>query len=483
MALRCAARIAIGIDVGTSSVKATAITSDGEILSRQSRPYASTIPLDGEVEQNPDDWWEAIGEALSLLLAALPHVDRENTTIGLTGQMHTSVLRDGRGALIRPAILWSDKRASAECTELSAAVPGIADILGNPLMPAFSIAHIAWLRSHEPESFGRIGSILVPKDDVRRRFGAGETTEPSDASGTGLLDTRTDEWSDRILETVGLKREMMPAILPSHAVSGRICALPPGSVELRRLFGVPVVGGAGDQAAQAVALGVTAPGQLGISIGTSGVAFRALNEPAPRSFRHAYDNRWLALNSTHAAGLALSWFALISQQPVPDLAEAPVHAETAPLFLPYLQGHRDQVGAPGALIDLDVRHGAPDIAYAVMEGVAFELVRLAESVGDGHIPPGSVYVGGGGGRSERWRSLLANALDRSVVFSDRDSSFGAARIAAEAAGWFKLFAENDRVQASKTDPDPSARALTDARHSRFSELAAILAPANHGDAS
>jgi xylulokinase len=469
-------RIAIGLDVGTSSVKATAITSTGESFVHQSSPYESSTPRNGWVEQDPADWWAAIGEALSSLILDLPDAGPENTTIGLTGQMHSSVLLDSHDELVRPVILWADKRAIDECAWLTETVPEIEAIVGNPIMPAFSIAHLAWLKTHEPESFARISRVLVPKDEIRRRLGAGVFTEPSDASGTGILDTRTDTWSLSILNALGLHPSIMPPVIASHAVSGVVRELPPGSAELNRLLGVPVVGGAGDQAAQAVALGVTAAGQLGISIGTSGVAFQTLDTPRVRSFRHAYDARWLALDSTHAAGLALAWFARIGQTSVSHLAEAPVSAADAPVFLPYLQGHRDQIGAPGALVDLDVRHGAADIGYAVMEGVVFELVRLAESISGGEVPPGPVHVGGGGGRSARWRGLLANALDRSVIFSDRDSSFGAAAIAAESAGWIVEFHANDDVKPAQSHPDLSLRASIAQRHSRFTALVASLTP-------
>lgn len=469
-------RLAIGIDVGTSSVKATVITSDGETRSYQSTPYGSTSSVADGVEQNPDDWWAAVVEVLDALLADFADIGPATTVIGLTGQMHTSVLIDSGGRVIRPAMLWSDKRAVAECAALTLEVPEIAEIIGNSVMPAFTVAHLAWVRKHEPDAYARIARVLVPKDEIRRRLGAGVATEPSDASGTGILNFTTDEWSTRILDAIGLSVSVMPMIIASHATSGVVTVHAGGPAQhFDRLLGVPIVGGAGDQAAQAVALGIDSPGHVGISIGTSGVAFVALDEPRLGAFRHAFPNQWLSLDSTHAAGLALSWLSRLTGVPVPQLAEQPAEAETAPIFLPYLQGHRDQAGAPGSLVGLEANHQAGDIAYAVMEGVAYELVRLAETVGIDALPPGPVHLGGGGGRSTRWRQLLANALGRPVLFSDRDSSFGAAALGAQSAGWYGRFEANDSLSSIEALPDASLSHLTSTRRSRFNQSAEALA--------
>lgn len=488
-------RIAIGFDVGTSSVKATALTESGRVFTASSAPYPTAIPFEGAVEQDPDHWWAAVVEAARLLLGELVQAGAQigpvSTVIGLTGQMHTSVLLGEYGEIVHPALLWSDKRAVAECRELLEAVPAFVEITGNTPMPAFTVAHLMWLRRHRPETFARVRQVLNPKDDIRRRLGAGLSTEPADASATGLFDTRTGEWSSAVAAAAGIDPAILPPVLASHEVSGAVTttgALGDDDV-LRLLTGVPVVGGGGDQATQAVALGVTAPGLLGLSLGTSGVAFAGVAAPQPGAFRHSYDRLWLALDSTHAAGLSLTWLAGITRSPVAELTATAAGPHDSPLFLPYLQGHRDAAGggAPGAFVGLDAHHTSEHLAYAAMEGVAFELARLGTTIGGlpDRVSPAptasgsssfdtEVHLGGGGGRSALWRSILATVLGRTVVFTDRDSSFGAALIAAESAGWSAAFAAADSALRQVTEPDAALAALTRERHARFAALTEAL---------
>lgn len=479
-------RVALGFDVGTSSVKASAISESGMVLSATSSPYPTSIPFEGGAEQNPDDWWDALRQAaralLSQLVAAGAEISPTNATIGLTGQMHTTVLLDEFGDVLHPAILWSDKRATSECQDLVETVPDFAEITGNRPMPAFTVAHLLWLRRHRGAEFARARLVLNPKDEIRRRLGAGIATEPSDASGTGLFDTRDDAWSTTIAHAVGLDLAMLPPVIPSHGVSGVVSGF--GALEdddvLGLLEGLSVVGGGGDQATQAVALGVVSPGQLGFSLGTSGTAFAAASSPRLGAFRHSYEGLWLALDSTHAAGLSMTWLASITRASVPELAATMAGPSDSPLFLPYLQGHRDTIdsandGVPGAILGLDAHHTSDHLAYAAMEGVAFELARLGESVrgiderphSDHQMLTTEVHLGGGGGRSARWRSIIASAVGLPVVYSDRDSAFGAAVIASEAADWTDAFRSSERVSRERSSPDPQIAAIMRARRTRF----------------
>lgn len=474
--VRATGRVALGIDVGTSSVKVTAITESGRVRTASSAPYSTAMPFDGAAEQNPDDWWSAMVPATSGLLGDLidngARISPETTIIGLTGQMHTSVLLGTTGEVVHPAMLWADKRAVAECRELMERVPSFADITGNVPMPAFTIAHLMWLRRHRPEAAAKLALVLNPKDEIRRRLGAGATTEPADASGTGLFDIRSDTWSQTVMDAIQLDPGVLPSVAPSHAVSGTVRGDAGSPPLLELLAGVPVTGGGGDQATQAVALGVTRPGQVGLSLGTSGVVFAALAQPQPGCFRHSYEGLWLALDSTHAAGLSLAWLASVTGTEVPVLTSSQAGPDDSPLFLPYLQGHRDSLsdgrGVPGAFVGLQAHHTREHLAYAVMEGVAFELARLAESLG---VKGGDeLRLGGGGGRSERWRGLIASAFGRPVSFADRDSSFGAAVIAAESAGWADEFAAANSAEAVVTQPTLEL----DERRTRFEDARTSL---------
>ena len=195
---------AIGLDVGTSAVKGAVLTAAGASFSYSSTGYVTARPAPGWAEQNPDDWWHAVGDVLNQILEAHPLLNASNATVGLTGQMHTTVARDDHGRLLRPAILWSDNRATELAPRLVAAQPNWVDLTGNEPIPAFTSAHLAWLRAEEPDVFSRIGRVSVPKDDIRERFGAGWATEPSDASAMNLMDTRTDRWAVDLLNVVGI---------------------------------------------------------------------------------------------------------------------------------------------------------------------------------------------------------------------------------------------------------------------------------------
>lgn len=429
-------RFAVGIDVGTSSVKVSVLTSHGRQAEFVSQPYSTQSEHPGWAEQDPGQWWDAAGQALADALEAFPGIDARSTRLGLTGQMHTSVLRDSTGTLIRPAILWSDTRATSLCAAIEASSPLWESIAGQTPMPAFTSAHLAWLAENEPASLARAHTIAVPKDDLRLRLGAGWATEPSDASAMNLMNYRTDQWASDLIDHVGASHDQLPPILASTEVTGVITNPPPARGRERQLLGIPVVAGAGDQAAQALALQVTDAGALGLGIGTSGVAFRAVAQPVRGAFRHALPETWLALDSTHAAGLALAWWTDRTgiEYSLYD-AEPDSRPESLPVFLPYLQGARGGRAYPGTLTGLRATHTSKDLAAAVLEGVAIDLVRLAEGLPGSSGVDDVVRIGGRAGRIAALRQLLADGLGRPVVFSPSGSASGAAILAAHSDGW------------------------------------------------
>lgn len=460
-------RFAIGLDVGTSAVKGAVLTSAGRSFSYVSTGYATHVPAPGHAEQDPDDWWNGVGEVLGQMLQDHPSMVAANTVIGLTGQMHTTVARDENGRLIRPAILWSDTRASNLVAALTERVTDWEERAGYAPIPAFTSAHLAWLWQEEPDAFERIARVCVPKDDIRQRFGAGWATEPSDASAMNLMNTRTDTWEPSLLEAVGLRVSQLPPIVPSSTVTGHVRLLPPTVTLGERLIGTPVVAGAADQAAQAVALGAISNDSIAVSVGTSGAAFQAIAQPRTGAFRHAVPDTWLALDSTHAAGLALAWWADVSQRPV---GESPAVADQRdlPVFLPYLQGGRDGHGAPGTLTDLRSTHGARDIADAVVEGVAIELIRLVREASGGVIPESPIGVGGRAAQIEALRLIMAAGLDRPIRFSSRGPAAGAAMLAAKSRGWADDAPLDDTAITTYPDPEHARRLAP--RIARYSHL-------------
>lgn len=460
----------IGLDIGTSAVKGAVISSAGNSFSYTSAGYPTRTPAPGYAEQDPDDWWRAVGEVLDLILEAHPALDASNSRIGLTGQMHTTVARDEKGAVVRPAILWSDTRASDTVRRLAMESIDWIGLTGYNPIPAFTSAHLAWLREEEPVVFGKVHRVSVPKDDIRQRLGAGWATEPSDASAMNLMDTRTDRWAQPLLAAVGIEGSVLAPIVASDEVTGGVTELPPMGRHGNRLLGTPVVAGAGDQAAQALALGATTDQSIAVSVGTSGAAFQALRAPRAGAFRHAVPGTWLALDSTHAAGLALAWWSGIAQRPVDDISDVRTTSSDLPLFLPYLQGGRDGHGAPGTLTDLRSTHNAADIADAVVEGVGIELVRLVQAATLGHIPDQPIGVGGRAAQIEALRSVMAAGLARPIRYSGFGPSHGAALLAASAAEWSDALLRRIADETTLTLPDPVVAARLAPRMARYSHL-------------
>lgn len=460
-------RVAIGIDLGTSSIKATALRG-GAIIDTVSMAYTTSHPSAGRSEQDPEDWWHVLGAVLTDLAGAV--APSTCAAVGLTGQMHTSVLRDERGQPVRPAILWSDERAAVEAAGLLDTVPEWAAIAGNHPIPAFTVAHLAWLAQHEPDVLRRTATVTLVKDYIRERLGGDRLTEPSDASGTGLLNFATDEWSSALLSAARVERSWLGDVVPSHSPAGEIRCLPDGASSL---LGARLVAGAGDQAAQAIALGVVRDGDIGVSVGSSGAAFGALSSPRPGSYRHALPSSWLALDSVHAAGTALRWWSDLANLPLTRMGALDPRGP-APLFLPHLHGHRDRAGAPGTLANLRIEHDKEDIAYAVVEGVAIALARLVQNVGSGSLPA-EIPIGGRGGQLPLLRVLLATLLDTPVVHSPRGPAYGAAVMAAQAEGWDDLI--TPQGSTTRSEPDHALSALLLDRAGQYAALDTRLTPA------
>ena len=255
----------VGLDVGTTGVKALAISADGEVLARAEEEYPLSTPRPGWAEQDPEDWWRATERALAALGVA------DVAGIGLSGQMHGLVALDGDGHVLRPAILWNDQRTGAECAEIEARVglERLIRLTGNRALTGFTAPKLLWLRRHEPDVYARIERVLLPKDYVRLRLTGEHATDAADASGTLLFDVEGRRWSEEVLDALGVPAEWLPRAQESPEVSG----VGPD--------GVPVAAGAGDQAAGALGVGIVGPGRVSVVLGTSGVVFAALPAFAP----------------------------------------------------------------------------------------------------------------------------------------------------------------------------------------------------------
>jgi xylulokinase len=369
--------------------------------------------------------------------------------------------------VLRPAILWNDGRAMAECAEIEAAFPRARKVAGNIAMPGFTAPKIAWMRKHEPELYGRIDAVLLPKDYVRLRLTGHHVSEMSDAAGTFWLDVGARDWSDDLLEATGLTRSHMPRLVEGSEPSGEL--LP----DLVRRWGIdgPVVvaGGAGDNAAAACGVGVVTPGSAFVSIGTSGVLFVSNarfspnTEGAVHAFCHAIPDTWHQMGVILSASDSLEWLARITGRKPSDLAAAVgrVEAPSDVTFLPYLSGERtphNDAAARGAFAGLSQSDDVKDLTQAVLEGVAYAFADCQRVLHDAGTDFAAALAVGGGARSDVWLGIIASVLDRPLQIaadSDVGAALGAARLAicaAEGADPAEVCAAPEILRTIEPDP-------------------------------
>lgn len=438
----------LGIDIGTSELKALIINAQGEIIASNHATLNVQRPHAHWAEQDPERWWQACGEVLAGLRQQAAQAWSEIRAIGLSGQMHGAVLMDAQGEVLRPCILWNDTRSAPQCEALSRQHPEMMQISGNMIMPGFTAPKLRWVAEHEPEIFRRIDKVLLPKDYLRWRLTGRFVSEPSDAAGTLWLDVAKRDWSDELLAITGLTRANMPELVEGSAVSATLKA------DLASEWGlsaaVCVAGGAGDNAASAVGVGAVNPGDAFISLGTSGVIFvvndRLLADPQSgvHAFCHALPGRWHQMSVMLSAASCLRWLcnllSVSESQLMEEMAQlSEEQRRHAPVFLPYLSGERTPHNDPDASGSFfNLRHETPRalLGYAVIEGVAFGLADGFAVLGDAQRQIQQCSLTGGGARSTLWAQLIADVLQLPIITHPASASgaLGAARLAWLAAG-------------------------------------------------
>ena len=432
----------LGIDIGTSGVKAVLLGAKGHVIAHASSALTVQRPHPLWSEQDPADWWNATQAAVLALPADLR---ARVEAVGLAGQMHGATLLGADDRPLRPAILWNDGRSHAECAALEAAVPDLRAISGNIAMPGFTAPKLAWVRAHEPEIFAATRSVLLPKDYVRLVMTGEKISDMSDSAGTLWLDVARRDWSDELLAATGLDRSQMPRLVEGSAIGGTL--LP--EVAARWGMGsVPVAGGAGDNAAGAVGVGVVRDGDALLSLGTSGVIFvatdrlRANPDGAVHAFCHCLPGLWHQMSVHLSAAVCLDWAAAMMHLDVPDLLAAAEEAgagQGSELFLPYLSGERTPHNDPhvrGSFLGLGHDSSPGRMAAAVLEGVAFAHGDGLAALQAAGTRIESLSVIGGGARSTWWGRIIASALSVRLDYLDGGEvgpALGAARLAQIAA--------------------------------------------------
>ena len=414
----------IGIDLGTSSIKSILVGEDGRVIASASAPLQVSRPAPGFSEQDPESWWTATVASLDRLAVEAPREMAAVRAIGLSGQQHGATLIDNGGKVLRPCILWNDVRSARECRELEQRLPDLGRITGNPTLPGFTAPKLVWVRKHEPAIFARIAKVLLPKAYLRYRLSGALIEDMSDASGTAWLEVGKRAWSRAALEATDLSLDHMPALVEGTAPAGRLHA------ELAQRWGIakpPVIaGGAGDNAAGAVALGAIRPGDAFVSLGTSGVLWATTAGFAPNTtaavhaFCHCVPNTWHQMGVILSAASCLSWLSGIVGVAEPDLlkelGDTPGRPSEA-TFLPYLSGERtphNDADIRGAFAGLSHDTSRATLTQSVMEGVAFAMRDCLEALRAAGTDLKSVDAIGGGARSRLWLAIMANVLDLPV---------------------------------------------------------------------
>jgi xylulokinase len=453
----------IGVDVGTSGVKALALSPDGEILATADESYPLSTPHPGFAEQDPEDWWRAAESCL----ARLP-----DGPIGLSGQMHGLVALGADEQVLRPAILWNDQRTEAECAEIESRIglDRLIELTGNRALTGFTAPKLLWLRRNEPETWERIRHILLPKDYVRLRLTGERAIDAADASGTLLFDVAGRRWSPEVCAALDVPMDWLPPASESTEIAG-----------------------AGDQAAAALGIGITKPGAVSVVLGTSGVVFAALPAYAPDAearvhvFCHAVPGSWHAMGVMLSAAGSAAWLrhALGADLQTLDAEAAGWEPGVEGLlFAPYLAGERTphaDANARGAFTGLSVRHDRGALWRAMLEGVAYGLRDSLELLRALGVQPEVGRVSGGGARSELWLRIVAAVLglplERTV--SEEGSAFGAALLAGVRSG---AFADADDAVArcvrvrDRIEPDPVWIAAYEDGYRRYRKLYPALVP-------
>ena len=442
-------RYVLGLDLGTSSAKALLLREDGIVAASASQRYPIDVPRQGWAEQDPEAWWRATRAAVRSAIVASQEPVSVVSAIAVGGQMHGTVLLDEHGALLRPAIIWPDQRATHEAASLESALAGqgLLASLGGGVSPGFMLASLAWCRAHEPQLWERLATALAPKDYLRYRLTDVLAAEPSDGSGIPLIDLGSWSWSAAAASVADLPLNLLPPLRDSVATSGTLTTAAAASLDLPA--GIPVYCGGSDQAMGAIGAGLLEPGTLLLSLSTGGQIVTPLTEPlaepahGTRTLCHAVQGRYLALSATLGAGLSLEWMraqVFGGTDPLALAAGAPLGAGGL-LFLPYLAGERAPLldaSASGALIGLRLDHERAHLARAVLEGIALSLRHALEPLIEAGVHVRHLILAGGLAQHALFQAIVCNVLDQPVELlrTTEQSALGAALLAAVGEAFF-----------------------------------------------
>ncbi len=480
----------MGLDTGTGGTRALLVDESGRVAAGFTAPHEE-IRMERPLwaEQRPENWRDAAQAAIRGVLQQAGASGGDVAGIGLSGQMHGLVLLDASHAVIRPALIWCDQRSQPQVDWINgkAGREKVLEWTANPVLTGFTAPKLLWVRDQDPASYERARKMLLPKDYIRFCLTGEFASEVSDASGTSLFDVVRRRWSTEMLGALGLDRDLMPPVVESPEVTGKVSKAAAEATGLEA--GTPVVGGAGDQAASAVGNGIVEAGAVSCTIGTSGVVFAHMEkvgyDPAGRvhTFCHAVPGKWHVMGVTQGAGLSLQWFrnrfaAGASYEALTaEAAEAPLGSDGL-YWLPYLMGERTphlDSAARAAWVGLTARHRRADLIRAVLEGVSYSLKDCLEIIEKLGVEVKLVRASGGGGQSAFWRQMLADVFAKPVarLETQEGSAYGAALLAMVGTGRFRSVPEACAAtvrEVTRTAPAPEAAAAYARRYPLFRAL-------------
>ena len=455
----------LGIDLGTSGLRALLVDEEGATICSAERSYSSVHAHSGWSEQDPTHWVAALDAVVEELRETYPEL-ADLSAVGVAGHMHGATLLDKDGAVIRPCILWNDTRSSEQAHALDQ-LEGVRDLSGNIVFPGFTAPKLAWVKAHEPENFARVAKVVLPAGYLNFYLTGSYVADMSDSAGTSWLDVARRAWSDRLLEATGLKESQMPRLVEGCQAAGLL------RPELARKWGVGdnviVAGGAGDNAAAACGIGALNEGDGFLSLGTSGVFLAARDGyyPDPSSalhtFCHAVPERWYQMGVMLAATDCLNWLGQITGQSPADLTNAlgeDLDPPSPVKFFPYLSGERtphNDANIRGSFTGIGKDTTQADLTRAVLQGVAFGLRDLFEALVQTGARMERVLVIGGGAQSQYWVKLIATVLNIPLELP-KSGEFGAALGAARLAILAKRRDDPDKIL---TAPETGDRILPD----------------------
>jgi xylulokinase len=442
-------------------------------------------------EQSPGDWQVAVGVAVRQAVQASGAGNIR--AIGLSSQMHGTLLLDSQERLLCPAVIWPDQRSARQVEEITHLIgtERLIEITGSPLATGFQATTLRWFQQERPELWEQAEKILLPKDYLRGWLTGEWAAEPSDGSGSLMLDVQSRQWSPTILDALQIDIASLPPIQPSISLAGSL--RPQIASELSFQPGIPVVLGAADQAASLLGVGATDPQTLLINLSTGGQLVLPIHQvEIDRAGRmHTFCSAlepgegraaWYKLGATLAAGQSLRWLRerLFGLEGDDAYERMTGWAETAPVgarglvFLPYLTGERTPLMDPharGLFLGLTLQHGRAELVRAVMEGVTFSLYDAYQVIIESGGKPQRIILAGGGARSRLWRQLVADvfALPVQHFQPTEGSALGAAILAGAGMGLFDALEASQKWASFDPLIEPDLKV-----HSRYMEILQVF---------